>query len=296
MTETEKSYRHRMLRVLAHIQENLDGELSLGGLAHIAGFSRFHFHRIFLGMTGETVGAHIRRLRLTRAAWRLEFTQVSVTEAGLEAGYDAAEAFSRAFKTHYGESPSRFREYARKRRGQRMAELFPFPEDFLTPNLIGAISMDVTIQRKQALRVACARATGPYAQSAKQAWEKLVAWGCPKGLFGPATRCFGVGYDNPNTTAPELLRYDACITVGPEVTDEGEITVTELPGGEYATLVHKGPYDQLEKTYMWLYGVWLPQSGREPAMRPGYEEYCNNPETTAPEDLLTEINLPLEEK
>lgn len=296
MSETEKSYRRRMLTVLTHIQENLDGELTLEGLSRIAGFSRFHFHRIFLGMTGETVGAHIRRLRLTRAAWRLEFTQTSVTETGLEAGYDAAEAFSRAFKAQYGESPSRFREYSRKRRNERMAELFPFPEDFLNPQRIGAAAMEVMITRKEALRVACARAVGPYKQSAGEAWNKMMAWAGPKGLFGPSTRCIGVGYDNPSTTAPELLRYDACVTVGPEVDGEGEIVVSELPGGEYATVVHKGPYEELEKTYMWFYGVWLPQSGREPAMRPGYEVYLNDPTRTPPEELLTEINMPLEEK
>ncbi|WP_243358449.1 AraC family transcriptional regulator [Fundidesulfovibrio terrae] len=296
MSETEKSYRRRMLTVLSHIQENLDGELTLEGLSRIAGFSRFHFHRIFLGMTGETVGAHIRRLRLTRAAWRLEFTGASVTETGLEAGYDAAEAFSRAFKAQYGESPSRFREYSRKRRRERVAELFPFPEDFLNHNLKGAVAVDVIVSRKEALRVACTRAVGPYAQSAKEAWGKMMAWAGPKGLFGPSTRFIGVGYDNPNTTAPELLRYDACVTVGPDVDGEGEVVVTELPGGEYATVVHKGPYEELEKTYMWFYGVWLPQSGREPAVRPGYEVYLNDPCTTAPAELLTEINMPLEEK
>lgn len=37
-------------------------------------------------MTGETVGAHIRRLRLSRAAYRLEFTGLRVTEVALEAG------------------------------------------------------------------------------------------------------------------------------------------------------------------------------------------------------------------
>jgi len=294
MTETEKSYRRRMITVLAHIQNNLDEELRLADLARIAAFSPFHFHRIFLGMIGETVGAHVRRLRLTRAAHRLEFTGMSVTETGLEAGYEAPEAFSRAFKTQFGESPSRFRELSRKRRMERVAALFAFPEDFLNYTLQGAAIMDVTIIRKDALRVAYTRATGPYKQSSVEAWNKMIAWAGPRGLFRPGTHYIGVGSDDPATTAPELLRYDACITVGEDVEPEGEAGVTTLPGGEYATVIHKGPYDQLEKTYMWFYGVWLPKSGREASTRPGYEVYLNDPQTTAPDELLTEINMPLE--
>lgn len=293
MDATERSYRRRLLAVLAHVQEHLDDNLSLEGLANIAGFSRFHFHRIFLGMTGETIGAHIRRLRLSRAAYRLEFSESSVTDAALEAGYEAPEAFCRAFKAQFGESPRRFRELSRQRRKERMAQFFPFPEDFIT-HQEGAIHMDVVITRKPSLRVAYARAEGPYAKSSEEAWKKMIAWAGPKGLFGPQTSFIGVGHDDPSTVAPEKLRYDACITVGPEVSGEEEIQITELPGGEFATLVHKGPYEQLEKTYMWLYGSWLPASGWEASPRPGYEVYLNTPESTPTEELLTEINIPLE--
>jgi AraC family transcriptional regulator len=296
MIENAKSYRRRMLTVLAHIQDNLDAELTLEGLARIAGFSPYHFHRIFLGMTRETIGAHIRRLRLTRAAYRMEFTDMSVTDAGMEAGYEAPEAFSRAFKAHYGEAPSRFRELSRLRRKERVAALFPFPEDFLNHNQTGVIAVDVTINRKDPIRVAYIRATGPYMQSAMEAWTKLMAWAGPKGLFGPKTRFIGVGHDDPASTSPEHIRYDACITVEEELQADGEAGVTVIPGGDYATVVHKGPYEQLERTYMWLYGEWLPKSGREASPKPCYEVYLNSPQTTPPEELLTEINVPLAEK
>ncbi|WP_243439727.1 AraC family transcriptional regulator [Fundidesulfovibrio soli] len=295
MNDTARTYRRAILAVLAHIQSDLDAPLSLDVLAGVAGFSPFHFHRIFLGLTGETVGAHIRRLRLTRAAHRLEFGSVSVTEIALEAGYEAPEAFTRAFKAQYGEAPSRFREFSRERRKERVGQFFPFPEDFIRQQT-GGETMDVSIIRKEPQRVACIRAVGPYMDSSRQAWERMVAWAGPRGLFGPQTRFIGVGHDDPGATAPELLRYDACVSVGPEVEGDDEAFVTELPGGEYATVVHKGPYEGLEKTYMWLYGVWLPQSGRVSAGRPGYEVYLNTPERTPPEELLTEINVPLEPK
>lgn len=66
-----------------------------------------------------------------------------------------------------------------------------------------------------------------------------------------------------------------------------------IAGGEHAVLRHKGPYSDLHVAYNWLYGTWLPQSGREVAAAPVFEEYLNNPRDTAPAELLTEICLPL---
>src|SRR5262249_3054113 len=56
---------------------------------------------------GEAPAAFRRRLLLERAAWQL-VRGATVTEAGLEAGYDAVEAFSRAFSRAFGVPPSRF--------------------------------------------------------------------------------------------------------------------------------------------------------------------------------------------
>jgi AraC family transcriptional regulator len=72
--ETSEDYLAWMLRVLVHIQQNLDATLPLEELAAIALFPPFHFHRIFRGLIGESVKEHVRRLRLERAAHRLRHT------------------------------------------------------------------------------------------------------------------------------------------------------------------------------------------------------------------------------
>lgn len=296
MEHGSTSYRQRMLAVLDHIQHNIDGDLGLPVLARVAGFSPFHFHRIFAGMTGETIGAHIRRLRLERAAQRLRFSAWSVAEVGLEAGYNAPEAFTRAFKSAFGDSPSQFREQTPARLQEYAATLLSSPETILdaNPNAKGALPMDVTIKTKAAVRVAFARATGPYLSSAKEAWEKLAAWAAPKGLFVEDAQYLGLSHDDPSITPADKIRYDACVSVGPDVAPEGEIGISEIPGGDYAVMLHKGPYEGLEKSYYHLYGTWLPLSGREAAMRPPHEVFLNHPDTTPPEELLTEINVPLE--
>ena len=106
---TWNDYKERILRVLTHIQEHLDEALDLEELARLACFSSFHFHRIFAAMTGETIADHVRRLRLERAALELRSGAKQVIQVALDAGYEAHEAFTRAFKSAYGVSPTKFR-------------------------------------------------------------------------------------------------------------------------------------------------------------------------------------------
>ena len=152
--------------------------------------------------------------------------------------------------------------------------------------------MDVRIENREPMRVAFVRHIGPYNQC-EAAWGKLCGWAAPKGLFGPATVCLGVSYDDPEVTPEAHIRYDACVSIGPDVEGEGEIGVQELAGGPYAVVTHHGPYENLHKTYAAFYGEWLPASGREPRAAPSLEVYLNNPQNTAPADLRTEICVPL---
>jgi transcriptional regulator GlxA family with amidase domain len=85
-------------------------------MARAACFSRRQFHRLTLRATGETPGAHQRRLRLDRAAWLLLTSQVTVLDIALETGFGSHETFTRAFRRRFGETPSSFR----KNRGARL--------------------------------------------------------------------------------------------------------------------------------------------------------------------------------
>jgi AraC-like DNA-binding protein len=97
----------RLRDVIDAVIEALDERLDGRALAARAMLSPFHFNRLVRAGIGEPPAAFRRRLLLERAAWRLG-RGVSVTDAGLEAGYDAIEAFSRAFTRAHGMAPSRF--------------------------------------------------------------------------------------------------------------------------------------------------------------------------------------------
>jgi AraC family transcriptional regulator len=97
----------RLRDVIDAVVEALDEGLDGRALAARAMLSPFHFNRLVRAGVGEAPAGLRRRLLLERAAWRLA-RGASVTDAGFEAGYDAIEAFSRAFTRAHGVAPSRF--------------------------------------------------------------------------------------------------------------------------------------------------------------------------------------------
>ncbi len=293
---TLQDYQERMLRVLEHIQRNLDEELSLEDLAGIACFSPYHFHRIFRGMLGESVKEHVRRLRLERAAVRLKRTDDSVTMIAFDAGYEAHEAFTRAFKTMAGVAPSAFRaSNGHNSQVAALAGVHYVDEgelgNFEVPS--GGEKMDVKFEVIEPIRVAYVHHVGPYS-ACGSAWEKLGAWLGKEGLLGGGARHIGLCYDDPEVTPPERIRYDACVTVDEDFVPKGEVGVQTIDGGEYAVTTHFGPYERFGETYARFFGQWLPQSGRELRSAPCLEIYLNDPEGTDPDDLITDIYAPLE--
>jgi AraC family transcriptional regulator len=295
---TEQEYKQRILRVLVHIQAHLDEDLPLEGLARIACFSPYHFHRLFGAMVGESVKEYVRRLRLERAAYRLQYGKQPVTAIAFDAGYETHESFTRAFRAMFGVSPSRFRKVQRERSRPRAPSGAHYvPEgklDDFNPVERGGPPMDVRIETLAPMKVAFLRHVGPYDDGGiSQTWQQLLTWAAGHGLLGPRSKLIGISHDNPHVTPPERLRYDACLATDQPVAPEGEIGTQEVPGGEYAVITHRGPYENLPDTYARLYGDWLPKSGREPADSPGFQHHHNSPRDTRPEDLVTDIYVPL---
>lgn len=100
----------RIDTVTRYIQLHITEPLDRAQLATLAGFSVPHFHRVFLAHVGESPTAYIRRLRLERAGRKLRMGASDIGEVALAAGYGSHNAFSKAFKQHFGLSPQAFRE------------------------------------------------------------------------------------------------------------------------------------------------------------------------------------------
>lgn len=266
-------YHQRVLRALMFIEQNLDDDLSLERLAAVACFSPFHFHHLFRGMIGEPVAQYVRRIRLERAAGQLHGSARPVTEIAFDAGYDSHEAFTRAFRARFGLSPSAFRASNR-------------------PEPSSAVPADVRIVRFPSRRAAIVRHIGPY-NEAGGAWARLYSWAGRHGRLGPGMIVFGISHDDPELTDPAKVRYDAALVVDSSFAGDNEVAIIDMPERDYATLVHVGPYSLLGESYDALIGRWLPLSERDPAPAPPIEFYRNDPRNTPPEQLITEICVPL---
>lgn len=291
---TEQLYVRRIMHVLVHIQKNLDREMSLQELSKKAHFSQYHFHRIFRGLVGESLKEHIRRLRLERAALYLKYTEKPVIDIAFDAGYQTHEAFSRAFKLAFALSPSEFR--SNNTSVTQIGNAGVHYKDNIREKditiLIGDEKMDVQIKKIGPMHVAFVRHIGPY-DEVGTVWDKLTTYIGKEGLLGSQSQFIGICYDDPDLTAPEKIRYDACVTVDEQFIPTEDISVQTIGGGEYAVTTHFGPYNKLGEAYSKLFGQWLIQSDREFRSEPCMEFYLNDPNGTEPEDLLTDICLPL---
>lgn len=287
---TRESYEERILRVQLFIQKHLDDKLTAEQLANEANFSPYHFQRIFSGMVGESLMEYIRRLRLERAAICLTYDDKPITQIALDAGYDSHEAFTRAFRSQYDASPQQFRKDRSSFIAQRLLE--NSKQYSITLAKPGGLKMDVKIEKMNPLKVAFVRHVGPYEQC-EVAWGKLCGNPAVQKELGKDSVFVGVSYDDPDVTEAEKLRCDACVTVSDEFKPINGIDVQVIEGGDYVVLVHKGPYSGLHDKYRWLYGEWLPASGREAKSAPAIEIYDKHAQDSKPEEFLTRICIPL---
>lgn len=285
-------------KALASIASDLDGALDLQKLAASACLSPFHFHRVFRGMVGETPVELMRRLRMERAAFHLLTTQQSVTQIAFTAGYETHEAFTRAFRSQYGASPTIFR----RRRGASIALATPSGIHFSAqgvdvdfhPQDTGGIDMNVEIAHHSALRLATVRHIGPY-NRISEAFERLGAIAGPSGLLAhECAKMIALYHDDPDSVPVGQLRSDAGIVVPAHVALPDGLGEQILPAGRYARTTHVGAYEKLGDTWARFMGQWLPSSGER--MNPAgaaYEHYVNNPTQVSESDLRTDLYLPL---
>jgi AraC family transcriptional regulator len=273
-------YERRMHRVIEAIDRGIEETLDLASLAAVANFSPYHFHRVFAAWMGETLGDYVRRRRLELGAGRLAGQpRLPVLQVALSVGFGSGEAFSRAFKAHFGASPSTWR--AQRRAHSKIdqaigkadqARLQLGADAEATFNQPERITMNMKIIERQPTRVAYMRHTGPYGEPIGRFWlEQVAPWMAADGLMGNAR--YGISHDDPSITDPASCRYDACVEVTEEFKPSGRALTTTLPGGRYAVMPFKGNTRQVAAAWRQLLGEWLPSSRMQLDNRPCFEFY-----------------------
>ena len=105
-----EEYVARMNRVVDYIETHYEKALSLDELAGVAGFSKYHFHRIFRAIVGEPLNQFIIRIRVEKAAaMLLNNPKKSVTEIAFDCGFSGSAPFARSFRSFFGMSATEYR-------------------------------------------------------------------------------------------------------------------------------------------------------------------------------------------
>ncbi len=307
-------YLIRLNRSIDFVQHHYAENLNLAKLAEIACFSKYHFHRIFSALIGETVNDFVQRVRLEKSAQELILNKDrSITEIGLACGFSSSQNFARRFKAHFGVPPSFVRkEFNWQAWLVKMKQLQVKAGRNLNADELGWIDhylrqrglsiqkilacpprMEVRVKHLPSLRVAYVRSLGPYLEeNIRPAFSRLLRWARPKDLAGAEATVLGVVWSNSDFTPREQMVYDACLVVPEAIRADTTVNIQVLPEGRFAIYRCALTSGQHQEAWMHLLLNWLAASDYQPDNRPAYEIFRSAP-THAADPVELELCLPI---
>jgi AraC family transcriptional regulator len=281
--DTNNEYNKAINTSIDYINEHINETIDLRRIAEIVNISDFHFHRIFKAYIGESIGTYITRLRLENAAQKLQITNSTLTEIAARTGYQSQYSLSKAFKKHFGVTPSAFKNIQ-----TYFSSQFSKPEHEtleLQPNII-------YMESKELVYI---RIIAKYGSELdyRTAWKKLWQFAKQKSIRNENNEFIGLNFDDPNITKHEQCRFYACISTEENIKPEGEFGIQMIDKGKYAVFTHKGGYSGLNRLYQSIYLDWLPNTNENLRHSTPFEKYLNNPDKVQEADLLTEVYIPI---
>ena len=280
-TITYNDYIQRINKVVAYINDHLDESLDLKTLAEVAALSEFHFHRVFKALKGESIGAHISRLRIEAAARLLRYSALSIEDIAFNIGYEAPAALSKAFKNQYGITPTKYRTNK---------DIYIMKKEIINPDLALKAPKIMELEPKNLIYVSLMGKYGSldYGKAYEQLWAVVKS----QKLFTKGIESICVSYDDPKITEASLQRSDIGLAIHKPALPEGNVSCKTLTGGKYAVFFYQGNYSQLSAvcdTAM----RWVVESEYELRDEPMFEKYLNDARRTPEEKLKTEIYIPI---
>lgn len=301
---TASEYQRRVCLAMNFISHNLDQTLTLEEIANAAFFSKFHFHRIFKAVVGETVSEFTRRLRLEAAANRLRSRRRwNITRIAFDCGFSSSQNFAKAFRQHFGMTPSAYRKSNLGNKMSKKKDAFSLRTNYNTANMFIHLSnhlrshpMKAEVKKMPSFHVAYVRKIGPYGkETCMQAFGELMQWAGPRGCMAPGATVGMLYWDNPEVTPPDKCRVDAWVTVPEGTTTEGAVGLQNIRGGSYGVCNFVIKSDSFQQPWNDAF-AWLVHSGYECDDAPCYELYHNDPSKDPEGKCIFDICIPLKQK
>jgi AraC family transcriptional regulator len=251
-------------KALWYIESHLAESFTLDEIADIAGVSRFHLVRAFAAATGLPVMRYARARRLTEAARVLAKGAPDILNVALEADYGSHEAFTRAFRDHFGMTPEAVRTATSLDKLKLQEPImmdstalnYIHPPRFETgkPLLIAGIGERYTCESSAAIPGQWQR----FHQSVAHIPQRV-------GQLAYGVCCNGDDSGN--------FDYIAGVEVSDLSDLSREFSRVRIPEQKYAVFTHSEHISTIRRTINTIWNHWLPASGMKAADAPSFERY-----------------------
>ncbi|WP_413699977.1 AraC family transcriptional regulator [Psychromonas sp. KJ10-10] len=228
--------------------------------------------------------------RLKRASFRLVFkANIKIIDIAFEARFESAEAFSRAFKREFGQSPSEFRRSPKWLNWYEKINML-----FIQSTKKTDSTMDVKIIDFKEQKVATLAHYGD-PKLHYQTSMKFIAWRKETKLSPIKTsNTYGIPYSDPNVVKAEDFHFDLCGAIKADIPENEYGVVNQfIPAGRCAVVRDIGNRDDLAKGVYYLYQQWLPTSGEHCRDFPVFFHYVNFVHDVPEHEVITDIYLPI---
>ena len=243
--------------------QHMSDELTVKEVADYFHYSEFYFSRVFKSVTGDSVYAYLKQLKMNQSAIDIKLKRdKSITEIGLDYGYTASN-YSSVFKTQHKITPSEFR---------KKIDCYQMKSPFGTENIeifksFSEYHNHMTIETLPDYDVIYERVFGTYYDLKDKWMEFLEEY---KEHIKNNTILIERFFDDPTITDPNHCVCDLCATF----IECGTFTNrTVLKGGKFAVYRYEGKIDAIFGTVQGIFSVWLPSSGFEMDERFGLHIY-----------------------
>ncbi|WP_058300906.1 AraC family transcriptional regulator [Gorillibacterium timonense] len=277
-------YPERIQQVIDYIEEQAEEQPSLSELAAIAGFSDYHFHRIFLVMVGIPVMDYVRKRKLAKAAYRVSHTDDRLLDIALDSGFGSQETFIRAFRKLFGMTPGTYR--------RRQIDTPPYSranvlKQRLNPYL-GGIRMDFRITDKPAFQVlgyalATRSTDGANLKEIPKFWQNYMQNGWGRVLNEATGNYCEYGICTDMNMATGEFTYIIGVDADDSVQVPEGTVLRSFPAATYAVFttpkVSREKFSEsIQQTWNMIYTEWFPHSDYEQTIEgvefEYYDERC----------------------
>jgi len=111
--QAPSEYSAPITKVIDWLRQHLEENVSVSGLAEVAGLSTSYFRRWFHREVGSSPSDYVTQLRIERSKQLLTQTDQSITKIAMELGYNTSAYFTAVFHRETGMTPTEFRRQLR---------------------------------------------------------------------------------------------------------------------------------------------------------------------------------------